>query len=329
MGTKRKIFIPLIITVVSLVAFVFAWTCISRNDYVLKINNQKISMSEFVPYLIIQKMNMETQKSGEIDWENELVGETPAIETAREFAKQTLVDTVVKVQQAKARKLSLTKEEKEEIREIIEQKENVEKLKEIGITTEEYTKMCEDMLLIDMLPADVYKTTDHTSHNHGEVDIESYEKGQESENVIEFDSRHILFNTAGLPAEQAEKVKATAEEVLQKILNGADFASLAKQYSEDPGSKDSGGLYENIKSGSFVEPYETAVLSLKDGEVYPELVKSDYGYHIIKLEKISKPGYLSYSSAQRLMLREFDEISQEWIDNAKIEINEQRYNSAQ
>lgn len=327
MGTKRKIFIPLAVTVILLIAFVFAWTCISRNDYVLKINNQKISMSEFSPYLIIQKMSMENQKNGEIDWENELIGETPAIESAREFAKQSMVDTVVKVQQAKARKLSLTKVEKEEIRSYAEQYEDV--LKKYKITTEEFAKMNEDVALIDKLALDIYKTTDHTSHNHGEVDIESYEKGESPENIVEFDSRHILFNTAGLPAEQAEKVKATAEEVLQKILNGADFASLAKQYSEDPGSKDNGGLYENIKSGSFVEPYENAVLSLKDGEIYPELVKSDYGYHIIKLEKISKPGYLSYSSAQKLITREFDEISQEWVDNAKIEINEQRYNSAQ
>ena len=327
MGTKRKIFIPLLITIILLVAFVFAWTCISQNDYVLKINDQKVSMSEFSPYLTIQKLNMETQKNGEIDWENELIGETPAIETAREFAKQNMVDTVVKVQQAKARKLSLTKAEKEEIRSYAEQYEKA--LKEYKITTEEFAKMNEDVSLIDKLAFDIYKTTDHTSHNHGEVDIESFAKGQESENVIEFDSRHILFNTTGLSDEQAEKVKVTAEEVLQKILNGADFASLAKQYSEDPGSKDNGGLYEGIKSGSFVEPYENAVLSLEAGEVYPELVKSDYGYHIIKLEKVSKPGYLSYSSAEKLISKEFDEISKEWVDNAKVEINEQRYNSVQ
>ena len=135
--------------------------------------------------------------------------------------------------------------------------------------------------------------------------------------------------TQGLSDEEAAKVKATAEEVLQKILNGGDFASLAKQYSEDPGSKDNGGLYENITSGSFVEPYETAVLSLKDGEVYPELVESSYGYHIIKLEKISKPGYLGNTAARNLISKEFNEISQKWVDDAKVEINEQRYNSAQ
>ena len=327
MGTKRKIFIPLLITVILLAAFVFAWTCISQNDYVLKINDQKISMSEFEPYLILQKASMEEQKNGEIDWENELIEETPAIESAREFAKQSMVDTVVKVQQAKARKISLTKEEKAELRKTAER--YVERLKEYGITVEEFAKMNEDVSLIDKLALDVYKTTDHTSHNHGEVDITSLEKGVAPQDVVEFDSRHILFLTQGLSDEEAAKVKATAEEVLQKILNGADFASLAKQYSEDPGSKDNGGLYENIASGSFVDSYEAAALSLKDGEVYPELVESSYGYHIIKLEKISKPGYLSNTAARSLISKEFSEIAQKWVDDAKVEINEQRYNSAQ
>ena len=176
MGTKRKIFIPLLITLILLIAFVFAWTCISQNDYVLKINEQKISMSEFSPYLILQKASMEEQKNGEIDWENELIDETPAIESAREFAKQSMIDTVVKVQEAKARKISLTKEVKEKIRKNAEK--YADRLKEYGITVEQFAKMNEDVSLIDKLAIDIYKTTDHTSHNHGEVDIESLENGQ-------------------------------------------------------------------------------------------------------------------------------------------------------
>jgi len=327
MGTKRKIFIPLVITIILLAGFVFAWTCISQNDYVLKINGQKISMNEFTPYLTLQKKSMEVQKNGEIDWENELIYETPAIETAREFTKQSIVDTVVKVQQAKARKIALTKEEKEELRNYAEKYASV--LEEYKITPGEFAKMNEDDALINKLKIAIYKEIDHSSHNHGEVDIESCEKFEEPKEVMEFDSRHILFMTQGLNSDEAEKVRVKAEEVLNKIKDGADFAALAKQYSEDPGSKDNGGLYQNIKSGSFVEEYENAVVSLNEGEVYPELVKSSYGYHIIKLEKISKAGYMSLSAAQRLIDEEFEEVAQEWIDNAKVEVNEQRYNSAQ
>ena len=79
--------------------------------------------------------------------------------------------------------------------------------------------------------------------------------------------------------------KKKAEEVLQKAKNGEDFAKLAEEYSEDPGSKSKGGLYENIAEGSFVPEFEKATFALEPGQITPELVKSDFGYHIIKLIK--------------------------------------------
>lgn len=85
-----------------------------------------------------------------------------------------------------------------------------------------------------------------------------------------------------------EQKKAKAEELLQRAKNGDDFAALAKEFSEDPGSKDKGGLYENITEGSFVPEFEKAAFSMKEGEIYPELVPTKFGYHIIKLEKIGE-----------------------------------------
>lgn len=94
------------------------------------------------------------------------------------------------------------------------------------------------------------------------------------------------------PEIDKEKVaKEQAEQVLQRIKNGEDFAALAKEFSEDPGSKEKGGLYEGITEGSFVPEFEQAVFSLQPGDVAPEPVKSKFGYHIIKLEKFGeKPG---------------------------------------
>ncbi len=85
-----------------------------------------------------------------------------------------------------------------------------------------------------------------------------------------------------------EQKKAKAEELLQKAKNGEDFAALAKEFSEDPGSKDKGGLYENITEGAFVPEFEKVAFSMKPGEVYPELVPTKFGYHIIKLEKLGE-----------------------------------------
>ena len=66
-----------------------------------------------------------------------------------------------------------------------------------------------------------------------------------------------------------EEKKAKAEELLAKVKNGGDFAALAKEFSDDPGSKDKGGLYENITEGSFVPEFEKAAFSMKPGEIYP------------------------------------------------------------
>lgn len=79
--------------------------------------------------------------------------------------------------------------------------------------------------------------------------------------------------------------KAKAEEVLARALKGEDFAALAKEFSEDPGSKDKGGLYEKIRTGQFVPEFETTALGLEPGTIAPNLVESKFGYHIIKLEK--------------------------------------------
>jgi protein-export membrane protein SecD len=80
-------------------------------------------------------------------------------------------------------------------------------------------------------------------------------------------------------------VRKKAVEILDKVKKGEDFAGLAKQYTEDDGSKATGGLYTDIKKGQFVTEVDEVIFNkLKVGEVYPDLVKTVFGYHIIKKE---------------------------------------------
>ena len=79
--------------------------------------------------------------------------------------------------------------------------------------------------------------------------------------------------------------KATAEQILSRAKSGEDFAKLATEFSQDPGSKDKGGLYEAVTKGKMVPEFEAAALAQEPGNVAPDLVETDYGYHIIKLEK--------------------------------------------
>ena len=89
-----------------------------------------------------------------------------------------------------------------------------------------------------------------------------------------------------------ETAKKKAEDVLKKALAGEDFAKLAKENSEDPGSKEKGGEYDFIKKGMFVPEYEAVIFDkgLKDGEIYKELVKTQFGWHIIKRIEVRGEG---------------------------------------
>jgi parvulin-like peptidyl-prolyl isomerase len=80
----------------------------------------------------------------------------------------------------------------------------------------------------------------------------------------------------------AEKKKAEADKVLRRVKNGEDFAKLAKEFSEDPGSRDKGGLYLNVTEGTFDQDFEKAALALQPGQVSP-VVETPLGYHIVKL----------------------------------------------
>jgi protein-export membrane protein SecD len=96
----------------------------------------------------------------------------------------------------------------------------------------------------------------------------------------------------GLLEETNSKNKAKAEEILKKALAGEDFATLAKENSADPGSKDNGGVYDFMKKGSFVPEYEAVIFdeNIKHDEVYPKLVETDFGWHIIKKIEVRGEG---------------------------------------
>lgn len=94
--------------------------------------------------------------------------------------------------------------------------------------------------------------------------------------------RHILLNTRGKTDSAKQEIYKQMEAILQEARNGKDFAELAKKYSEDPGSKNKGGLYENIQRGQMVKPFEDAAFSVPVGEI-SDIIETRYGYHIVKV----------------------------------------------
>lgn len=120
--------------------------------------------------------------------------------------------------------------------------------------------------------------------------VEYYESNQD-EFVVgeEVRARHILIR----PLLEDEKAWLDAEQkardvYAQATAPGADFAALARRFSDDPGSRDGGGDLGWFERGRMVPEFEEAVFSLNPGEV-SEPVRSQFGYHVIRLED-RRPG---------------------------------------
>jgi peptidyl-prolyl cis-trans isomerase D len=95
-------------------------------------------------------------------------------------------------------------------------------------------------------------------------------------------AEHILFKTVGKTDAEVAEIRQKAEDVLKKAKKGANFEDLAKQYSEDDGSKEKGGDLGWIVQGQTVPEFQTAAFSLPKGAI-SDLVKTQYGFHIIKV----------------------------------------------
>ncbi len=130
----------------------------------------------------------------------------------------------------------------------------------------------------------------------------------------EWKARHILIKLAP-NATAAEKKAATkkVQEILAKIQAGESFEDLAKQFSDDPGSKLQGGDLGWFGPGMMVKPFEDAIKALKVGEV-SELVKSPFGFHIIKLD-----------DAKPEVIRTFAEVREQLIEDIQKEYLELKF----
>ncbi len=96
-------------------------------------------------------------------------------------------------------------------------------------------------------------------------------------------ARHILVMTKDKPAAEQAALKSKAEGLLKQVKGGADFAELAKKNSDDTSSAVKGGDLGFFGRGAMVPEFEAAAFKLKPGET-TDLVKTDFGYHIIRSE---------------------------------------------
>jgi peptidyl-prolyl cis-trans isomerase D len=115
-------------------------------------------------------------------------------------------------------------------------------------------------------------------------------------------ARHILFRLAeGAPAAEEQKIRDRAQLVLAKARGGTDFAALAREFSQDS-SGPAGGELGWFSPGQMVPAFEQAAFALKKGEV-SDLVRTQFGFHIIKVEDTREAGTPTFEQAREDVAR--------------------------
>ena len=216
--------------------------------------------------------------------------------------------------------ISVTKEEIEQevetrVNYYVDQIGSIEKVeqyfeKDIYQIKKVLSELVEDQFLIQRMQSSITKDVKITPFDVNEF----YEKMDKSELPL-IEDRYKLSQIIVKPKmseDQINKLTDRLNAFRKRVLNGEDFKVLAALYSDDPGSANNGGEIGFVSRGTFVPEFEKVAFRLKKGEV-SEIVKTNFGYHIIQLIErrgdqvnvrhiLLKPKYSS-TSLQNVRLR--------------------------
>ena len=216
--------------------------------------------------------------------------------------------------------ISVTKEEIEQevetrVNYYVDQIGSIEKVeqyfeKDIYQIKKVLSELVEDQFLIQRMQSSITKDVKITPFDVNEF----YEKMDKSELPL-IEDRYKLSQIIVKPKmseDQINKLTDRLNAFRKRVLNGEDFKVLAALYSDDPGSANNGGEIGFVSRGTFVPEFEKVAFRLKKGEV-SEIVKTNFGYHIIQLIErrgdqvnvrhiLLKPKYSS-TSLQKARLR--------------------------
>lgn len=199
-------------------------------------------------------------------------------------------------------------------------------LKSIGLTPATYR----ERLLEQAICEEVINREVRDKVNITDADIKKFyeENAREFEQPEQVRAAHVLISfkdptdpnpnptlKRDLPAAQKEEKKKLAESILARARKGDDFAKLAKEFSDDPGSKDKGGEY-TFARGHMVPEFEAAAFSTPPGQV-SDLVTTVFGYHVIKvLEKIP---------AQKMELSKVSDDIKRYLSSERVQADLPNY----
>lgn len=268
--------------------------CSKEDKAVAVVNEKDITLGNYEKLLALNKSSMESYYGSDI-WSTEVEEGKTYEDTLKDMVADSMVASEVIYQESEKEKVAPTdKEVQEQIdsfnESVKDDTEYKEQLKTMGIT-DEFLKYQFSRDLANQNLQENYaksaKITDDAMKKY-------YEENKDAYYTDTVTASHILIKTQDdkgkdLSEEKQVEAKKKAEEVLAKVNAGEDFATLAKKYSDDTGSAESGGeLGTYGRENDLVKEFSDASFNLKSGEV-SGLVKTQFGYHIIKCtERIDK-----------------------------------------
>lgn len=229
-----------------------------------EVNGDKISQAEFDQHLKILKITYEQQVfggTGKLD-------ESKDKETIERLEEQTFKEMVLQKilwQQAKEQGIKVSDSE---VDKIIEQQDYKKFLEESGLEEKHFRQEMKTQILYWKLHD---KVTAKTTVNDEEA------KAYYEENINKYNEEGGIQISHILVAAEKE-----ARDILAKLNDGADFAEMARQYSNCPSKNQGGDLGVVNENSNFVPEFQEAALKLQPGELTKEPVKTEHGYHLIK-----------------------------------------------
>lgn len=295
------------IGIVTLAASVLLTGCGSKANVAATVNGEDIALERYEREYKVQAQQAVAQYGADFLKQEAQDGSKKTMgELMRENTLENLISLEVIKQDAKKNKITVSDEEvnkeldnmkkmyggEEQFKKVLEaNKMGMDELKEY-ISTNLLMRKYQEKMLKDLEP----KEDEMKAY---------YEKHKDEFKTVE--ASHILVET-----------EKEAKAIKKELDGGADFAKLAKEKSKDTQSAKNGGSLGSFGPGQMVKEFDEKVFSMKPGEI-SDPVKTQFGYHIIKLDKINDSFEASKDAVKEAMIKErFKEHNDKLRKKAKV-----------
>ncbi|MDD3364105.1 MAG: SurA N-terminal domain-containing protein [Syntrophomonas sp.] len=301
-----------IILALAFVLLLFIVGCNSQKQAspaIAEVNGEKLSQSEFDQRYAMIKASYEAQQGVKFDEEKD----KELIKNLKDRTYEDLVLQKLVYQDAKKQGIKVSSEE-------IDSTLNSFKESQNKAGADAYQKFLEQMkvtekdLRTEIETSQLYQKLEDKvagSIKVSDADAQKYyndnkDKFQDPGGIQIY---HILVDS-----------EQKAGEVMGKLKQGGDFSALAKEYSADPGSKDKGGDVGLVnETTNFVPEFKQVALALQPGQLNPQAVKSQFGYHIIKAGDKKAPTPLPYEQVKVQLKQQLEKDQKDKAFNTYLE----------